>query len=386
MPDDAIQVELGGDDHPVRSSASGGGKAVWLIVGIALGFAFSLLFSSSLDRVPVASGDTTTTTAAPALGIGAAIADFPDGLNVLISPGEGRALEVLTWPLQGEPFYRSVPLGDIDLAATAHFDASGQFLAATTSTPDGLTLRSGRPNTFGVMATGVTGFAWHDSESADLAWSKVDDDEFQIWVSDDAGQGELVVRAIGIGEGLSAFGDWGFAIAERTGVTATPQAFRTHLLAPSGDLRGVIDGWVVASHGSGLLLVTDADGNSIVTTDNIETQFELTRDELETLFDFEDSFPSALPVLGAKFSPDGQGVAMTFLVGLAVVQFGDVVEVETFPIRAGSDSISWSSDGRFVLVSTFRGVAVLDTQTGEIGSILDSETTRSVAATPIGGP
>jgi hypothetical protein len=287
----------------------------------------------------------------------------------------------LTWPHQGEQFYRSVPVGDIDLAATAHFDASGQFLAAATSTPDGLVLlSSGRPNSYRIVASGITDFAWHDSAPADLAWSTFEDGELQVWVSDDAGPGEPAVRAVGVGEYLVAFGDWGYAVSDGGRVN--------YILAPSGELVGSVNGRIVTSHRSGLLLVTDTDRVSIVTRDDLETLFEVTRDDLETLFDFEDSGidPPALPVIGAKFSPDGQRVAMTGFYGLTIIEPDGVVEIETFPIRAGSDSLSWSSDGRFVLVSAFRGVAVLDTETGEISSILDLETTRSVAVTPLGGP
>jgi WD40 repeat protein len=382
MPDDAIQVELGGDDQPEGSPGGpGGGKAVWLVVGLGLGFALALLFSSSIDRGAIAGADSTTTTAAPALGVGAAIPGFPDGLNVLVSPGEGRALEVLTWPHQGGPFYRSVPLEDMVRTGTAaHFDISGQFLAAMTSTPDGFILRTGRPNTFGVVATRVTGFAWHDSEPADLALSTYNDGELQIWVSEDLGTGELAVSAAGIGDYLVAFGDWGFALGAPEG--------DDHVLDPNGELVGSITGRIVTSHQSGLLLVTDTGGVSVVSTDGLETLYEVSRDALETLFDFEaaglDS--PALPIIGARFSPNGHRVAMTGTVGLTIARFGDVVEIETFPVRGGSDSLSWSSDGRFVLVSYFGGVAVLDTETGEISSILENETTRAVAATPLGGP
>ena len=366
MPDDAIQVELGGEDPRVRSSGGpGGGKALWLTIGLGLGFALSLLFSNPTATEPVAGEDTTPTTAAPALGVAAAIPGFPDGLSVLVSPGEGRALEVLTWPLQGEPFYRSVPLGDIDLAATTQFDTSGQFLAAATSTPDGLVLSSGRPNSYRVIASGITGFSWHDSDPADLAWSTFEDGELQIWVSDDAGLGELAVTAVGVGEYLVAFGDWGFAISDGGRINS--------ILAPSGEIVGSIAGRIMSSHPSGLLLVTDTVSGSLVATS-----------DLETLVDIRTAEPSI--VIGAKFSPDGDRVALTGFDGLTIAELGDVVEIETFPIRAGSDSISWSSDGRFVLVSAFRGVAVLDTETGEISSILDLETTRSVAVTPLGGP
>ncbi len=375
MPEGGIQVELGGDDDRGRSSSGpDGGKALWLLIGLGLGFALSFLLSSSVGQLAVGEGGpTTTSTLAPAAGTGTAIPGFPDGLNILVSPGEGRALEVLTWPQQGEPFYRSVPLGDIDLAGTAHFDASGQFLAATTSTPNGFVLRSGRPNTFGVVASGITSFAWHDSDFADLAWSKVEDDEFQIWVSEDAGPGELVAQMIGIGDVVSAFGDWGFAIEERTGGAGISSPFRTHILAPNGELRGVIDGWVVASHGSGLLLVENMDELRVVTGDAPEDGIEIRETELTGV------------VVGGEFSPSGDRFAVTGLDGVSVVNL-ETLNVTNHSIRAGSDSLSWSSDGRFLLVSAFRGVAVLDTRSGRITSILDSETTRAVAATPIGGP
>ncbi len=58
----------------------------------------------------------------------------------------------------------------------------------------------------------------------------------------------------------------------------------------------------------------------------------------------------------------------------------------TYSIRAGSDSIDRSSDGRFLLVSSFRGVAVVDTRSGELSVILDDQTTRAVGVAPIGGP
>jgi hypothetical protein len=136
------------------------------------------------------------------------------------------------------------------------------------------------------------------------------------------------------------------------------------------------------------LLVSDADGASIVATDDLAVLFEVARDALESLFDFEAAGldPPALPVVGAEFSPDGDRVAMTGPAGLTVAELGEVFEAESFPIRGASDSLSWSSDGRFVLVSVFQGVAVLDTEIGEISSVLENEITRSVAATPIGGP
>jgi hypothetical protein len=372
---DAIEVELSGDGDPSPDGSDlgrGDGKGLWLLVGIGLGFAFSLLFNNPVpDAEPASPEGLTATTLVPASGVGAVIPEYPDGINILVSPGEGRALEVLTWPLQGEPFYRSIPLGDIDLDGTAQFDASGQFLAATTATPDGLVLRGGRPNTFGVVASGVTGFAWHDSNPADLAWSTFEDGELQIWVSEDAGLGEVVVSGVGLGDQVVAFGDWGFAVATRGGDPAS----QSHVLDASGAVVGSIAGRIVASHHSGQFLVTHTGGVVVALEPDLQTLLVL---------GLEGS--SEGDVIGAEFSPTGDRVALTGVAGLTIVELSDSLEMETYSIRAGSESTSWSSDGRFVLASAFRGVAVLDTETGEITSILESETTRSVAATPIGGP
>lgn len=378
MPE-AIEVELSGEgDASPDGPGPGGGRGVWLLVGMGLGFAISLLFNNVVPDVEPATPGVATTTPVPPSGIGAVIPGYPDGMNVLVSPGEGRALEVLTWPLQGEPFYRSVPLGDIDLAGTAQFDASGQFLAATTSTPDGLTLMSGRPNTFGVVASRVTGFAWHDSDPADLGWSTFEDGELQIWVSDDAGRGNLVLRVVGAGTQLVAFGDWGFAVTEVSGMFDGALTFQTLLLDISGETMSTLDGQVMSSHDSGLLVVEHRGETSVVSVLQDHSGIEIVADITSALND-----PS---VVGARFSPTGDRIAVTGFSGVTVLALDDPGDSAFFDIRAGSDAISWSSDGRFVLISLFRGVSVVDTELDEITSILENETTRSVASTPIGGP
>ncbi|MDP3984884.1 MAG: hypothetical protein Q8Q52_07785, partial [Acidimicrobiia bacterium] len=293
---DAIEVELSGEDDPSPDGPGlGGGKGVWLLVGVGLGFAFSLLFNSAVPEVgPATPVGVTATTLAPASGVGDVIPGYPDGMNILVSPGEGRALEVLTWPLQGEPFFRSIPLGDIDLAGTAQFDASGQFLAATTATPDGLVLRGGRPNTFGVVASGVTGFAWHDSNPADLAWSTFEDGELQIWVSEDAGLGEVVVSGVGLGDQVVAFGDWGFAVATQGG---EPSA-QSHVIDASGEVVGSIAGRIVASHHTGQFLVTSTGGVNVFLEPDLRNGLQLALGGSE-----------GGAFIGGKFSPTGDRVA-----------------------------------------------------------------------------
>lgn len=375
---DPIQVDLSGPEY------GGGGRPppgfqsrwAWLAIGLGLGLSVSLLISISPgpgdpDKV---GEDGATTTAPASAGIGGEVPGFPDGLNVVVSPGEGRAWEVLTWPLDGDQVYRSIPVGDLDLAGTARFDVSGHFLAVASFTGDELILQAGRANSFGIVASGITSFAWHDSNSADLAWTEVEGEELEIWISEDAGAADVQARAPAVGGTLSAFGDWGYAITEFSGPDEELPVFQTLLLGPDGEPRHVFEGWVVASHPSGLLLVERAGQLILVTTEDPDNGTPI---RVESL--------AGDVVVGGEFSPSGDRVAVTSFAGVSVVDL-ESLDVSNHSIRAGSDSMAWTSDGRFLLVSGFRGVAVLDTVNGSISSILEQETTRAVAAIEIGGP
>lgn len=375
---DPIQVDMSGSDFGEggRPPPGSQGRWAWLAIGLGLGLSVSLLISISPGRGdPDEAGEDGATTTAPApSGIGGAIPGFPDGLNVLVSPGEGRAFEVLTWPLDGDQVHRSIPVGDLDLAGTARFDVSGHFLAVASSAGEELILQAGRPNSFGIVASGITSFAWHDSNSADLAWTEVEGEELEIWVSEDAGTPDVVARTAGAGGTLTAFGDWGYAVAELVGGPDDAPMFQTVLLGPEGEPTANLAGWVVASHQNGLLLIEDGGQLSLITTADLNS---VTPIRVESL--------AGDVVVGGEFSPSGDRIAITSFAGVSVVDLA-TFDVTNHSIRAGSDSMAWTSDGRFLLVSGFRGVAVLDTVNGSISSILEQETTRAVAAIEIGGP
>lgn len=348
---------------------------LWVLVGFGLGIGLSLLGRGEQDVVTPSTDSAATTTIQPRdVGLGEAVLGFPDNLNVVVSPGGGRALEVATWPVQGPPGFRSIALSDLTTVGAPRFDASGQFIAAAIRAGDDLILASGRPNSFSNVANGISGFAWHDANAADLAWSTIGA-LFQIWISDDSGPGRMVYEIEGIQGEMVAFGDWGFAVAEITGFGT----YRTHIVSPEGELIGTLDGLVTASHNSGQLIVA--------------------RDGLNLLIPSVDGPPDpegGIPIdggdvgesvgLGSEFTRDGQRVALTGFAGVTVIDLSGDEEAVTYSIRAGSDSIDWSSDGRFLLVSSFRGVAVVDTRSGELSVILGDQTTRAVGVAPIGGP
>lgn len=345
----------------------------WLIVGLGLGVGVTFLVAGSALRGPTPGTEvTSTTTADPQPGVGEVVLGFPDNLSIVVSPGAGRALEVVTWPVQGVPTFRSVALSDINTVGTPRFDSSGHFLAAMVDTGDGLLLAAGRPNSFDIVASGVTGFAWHDSDPADLAWSKSDDGEFQLWLSADAASEQLVTRGVGISGELVAFGEWGYAVVEQSGISDGFPSYRTHLIDSLGELGRTIDGRVIGSYRDGLLAV-EREGEAFLIDGLAETRLDTGGLEGGV-------------AIGAAFSPAGDKLALTGLIGVAVVDLGGESRAEIYSLRAGSDSIAWSSDGRFILVSSFRGVAVLNYGSGEITVVLEDQTTRAVAVAPITSP
>ncbi len=371
MTDDRIVTD-GGDVVPeARKSV---GPWVWLFIGLGLGVGVMFLVGGSSFRPRALSPTTlnsTTTVSEATLGVGDVILGFPDNLSVVVSPGAGRALEVVTWPVQGEATFRSVALSDLNTFGTPRFDSSGHFLAAMVDSGNGLLLTVGRPNSFGIVTDDVNGFAWHDSNAADLAWSKERDGILEIWTSEDAGQPRLVSQSEDISGTIAALGSWGFAVVEQTGVSDGAPTYRSYILDPNGDLSRTIDGRIIASHGSGIFAISEGDR---VFVDGPSGELAINTGELESGI-----------ALGAAFSPQADRLALTGLLGVVVVDLVEEADA-AYPIRAGSDSIAWSSDGRYLLVSSFRGIAVVDTRSGDMFALLEDQTTRAVAVAPIGTP
>ena len=184
------QVRVVDGDAPERPAAAPPGSN-WLLfaLGFAVGLGVAVVFLTSTGvntptatttgvvGVPVTQPEDTNTEIP---GIREMVDGFPDAMVAMVET-EGRSLTHLLWPIGGPPVERPLPTGGI---GTARFDTSGRWLAATTFVPDqeGALLSVGIASSFVPLVSGVTSYAWHDSESGELAYTRVFDGEGSVWV------------------------------------------------------------------------------------------------------------------------------------------------------------------------------------------------------------
>ncbi|HEY6629009.1 MAG TPA: hypothetical protein VI193_08495, partial [Acidimicrobiia bacterium] len=275
-------------DSPTRRPNRTG--LVWLVAGLLIGAGLAVVF---LDTDIAPEPSTTTSTLGPQetrvvsiAGISEEIPGFPDGF-MAIKRGEGLGLELLVWPESGDPTVRSVPFGTSSPPDPVAFDLSGR-LAATLipAPPDEVTsiLYAGVPEAAAIISLDVTGYAWHDSVPEVLAYSTLQDGETKLWITrGNLASSELFAQAVGIGGGVVAVGEWGFAVQNGDEVA---------LFDFFGDMTQLGVGRILGSEPTGWLSVDD-NGLTLVNVDG-------SRRVIPT---------GASSLLDATFSPDGTLIA-----------------------------------------------------------------------------
>jgi hypothetical protein len=265
-------------------------------------------------------------------GVSGAVPGFPDAL-VAVGAGIGSGHDHLLWPVGGPLVTRSLT-GGSDLK----LDAKGQFVALSQAVPDvpGALLSMGRFNRMRSVATGVTSYEWHDSESGELAYTIQEDDGWKLYRLAGYFNPSVVAQTTDEGGRVAAWGQWGYAIQ-------LPRA-RVQLLTGVGEPKDTETGVVLASHGSGWILVQD-EGLELVSAGGGVRRLE----------------PAEVPaeILAAAFSPDGSMVALIGRSGVVVFDLDDPEEIFTGPGFAGS-WVAWSTDSRFVVGPARRGVFIHD--------------------------
>jgi hypothetical protein len=335
---------------------------MWLAVGLVLGAGSTILFLRTDD--PAASTSTTLSGVAvePREGIGDVIEDFPDGL-VAVSRGDGQSLQLFVWPLKGEPRIRTIPIGVARPPGPVTFDVASRRIATLLPVPDeedGV-LYAGVPEQAGIVATGVTGYAWHDTEPSRLAYTTFADGELVLWaLSEPAAEPQVVTRAVGIVGSVRAWGDWGFAVQdeERTSVI---------LLTDGGEIKTTHPGRLLDSDGVEWLAIAD-DGVSLVSSGGGVS-----------------SGPEALnrEVIAARFSPDGGDLALLASDGASVISLETGATLVESAERPGVPEMVWTSDEGQVLYPATSGILVMDTTDGSSTILLTERIFTGVGVLPV---
>lgn len=340
----------------------------WLLAGLVLGAGASLLFTEAQPvpspTLPTPTAVTTAEVEPP--GFGAAVPGFPDGLVATVRR-EGQSQELLVWPVAGEAMRRAVPVVSPTPQVAVVFDPSGGRLASLVPGPEGGggLLYAGVPQSAAVIATTATGFAWHDSAPARLAYTTIEGGELLLWVADgNQSRSRLVTRAVGIEGGVTAYGDWGFAVDNGEMIV---------LLNAEGEIKALAAGRVLASHGSGWMLV-----------DNEELWLQSSGGGLSGLVRGAIGDESAV---ASAFSPDGMHLAVLTSSRVLVVDREGNLALDPIFLRPRLPAlVRWSSDGRFVFFPGTRGLEVIDVGTGIHREVLEGEILTGAGVLPLTAP
>ena len=341
----------------------------WLTAGLVVGAGLSVLFL----RVETPPAPTTSTVVEAEVrsndqedGIGEVVEGFSDGL-VATTRSDGQSLELLIWPLRGEPYERTIPVGASQPAGPVAFDVAGRHIATVNPIPeDDLgVLYSGIPQNAAIVATDVSGYAWHDTAAAQLAYTTRIDGELLLWVlRHDRADPELVARAVGIEGRLAAWGEWGFAVQDEARDLVV-------LFTDAGEIKDTHPGQVLDSHGSGWIAIRN-DRVSLLSAGGGVSGLE--REGLDG------------EVVAGRFSDDREQLALLTPENVQVLSLLDDSELIESGGRPGVAQITWSSDGRFVLYpGVVRGIWVIDTQNGAVSELMDDRTFTGVGIVPLTG-
>lgn len=337
----------------------------WLLVGLVSGAAAAVLIlgmgapsSSPASEPPAARAGPTVG------GIADVIEGFPDGL-VATTRSDGQSLEVLTWPLRGESYQRTIPVGVSHPPDAVAFDVAGRRIATVLPLPGeelGV-LYSGIPENANIVATDVTGYAWHDSTASALAYTTYADNELLLWVVGPVlSEPELVTRAVGIEGGVRAWGDWGYAVQDKVND-------RVVLFTENGELKDSHPGRVLDSHDSGWLAIEDTELRLLSAGGGVRGL---------------DDPGGGRDVLAANLSSNGESLALLNKDRLVVVSLEDGSQLLESEGRAGVPQLTWSSDGRFVLYpDAVRGIWVVDTRSDEVEAILTTRIFTGLGIAPL---
>jgi hypothetical protein len=238
-------------------------------------------------------------------------------------------------------------------------DSGAEFIALSSTVPglDGSLLSMGRFNLIRAISSGVTSYAWHDSENGLLTYTIESAGQTTLFTVNFRGLKDEIPWVDEVGAHIAAWGSWGWA------VQSTPD--RITLLAPDGEFKDIEPGRVLASN-EGWILAMEGTEPKLVSAGGGVKRFA-------TGADFG-------IVASAHFSPDGSSVAIAGSKGMAV---RDRSSDEADSISDNSSTwVSWRSDSRCLLSSATTGFVVHDLNTGAAKTVLNNYAIITAKAVP----
>lgn len=332
---------------------------LWVVAALALAGIGSVLVAVAPSDPPASTIDPALERPeAPIVGVRDQVPGFPDDLVVVVS-GEDHRLWEIRWPARGRPVQTPVAA---PFNARIGYDRSGQWLATLSNIGEGeLLMTVGKTPSAWLEEPDALGFVWHDSIPGRLAWTTWDPAGRQ-WVLRwaDAPRQPNVVMTLdgGVLGGIAGFGEWGFAVGVGTEIV---------VYNPDGELWQSIPGRFLGSYPQGLIVM----GVRVELIDLMGTRTDL------------GIAVKHLDPTAAVVSPDWTKVAIVGTKGVKVAPLlgdGEVTEMFT---STPPPHVVWSSDSRFALVPTPRGVAVIDTEEGgKPVKLLESKIVLGVGVSP----
>lgn len=364
MSERVTLVEDGVERTP-RKGANG--RSSWLlaaggfVVGLGLGVLVVAPTPDTLDepvRVTTPIGDPPLVTSPDdgvPPGVGQVVPDFPDAM-VVVSGTVGSALERTLWPNQAPMTSAPMTSGHM-----VELDSRSQYVALSNTVPglEGSVVSMGRGNDVNPVASGVTGYVWHDTTAGWMGYTVDGEGVTQVFKTEGRPVPSHVVEWGEPDRRVVGWGDWGWALQGAADVV---------LLNEAGAFRDSEAGTALASHGSGWLFMIESGAPKLVSSGGGVVRIPADLDVGEPM--------------AAEFSPDGDLVAVSGQGGVVVVDPSDGSVVELSGLI--TDTIAWSSDGRFVLTGTGAGVVVFDLETGEVRPVLRDHSVVEVGVVPLG--
>ncbi len=353
------------DEEPPPSPRPKNAMPWALLVGVGIGFSLAAI-------IGVLDGGEDPPTALPAetdlLPTGELLPEFESGFSAVVVV-DGQAMDYVEWPrasMERPISRRRLPIGDVGAGASPSLDVTGTFVAVSVPLHDtqGAALYAGPVGSVRAVASGVSGFAWHDSQEAGLGWVTRDaTGEIGLWTSDGGtGAPHNLTAAVGMQDAVMvAFGDWGWALQNGDEVV---------VLNDFGEIVRIHTGEFMDSAPDGWLLVRREGQPITISPGGVEESFQLGA-EVDDVLRVRDEVGDWW---SAAFAGSPERVAILGSRGLAVIEESGNRYYTQSPSRPGL----FANASHVAYMRASGGAVIVDLETGREFEVLVNDFVRTI--------